>query len=350
MPSAYDRAPWSTIDLSPRSRRRSARSSATSPRARSRPTPRRGTATTPSRSTPCCAMGELGLFGLPFPEEYGGWRRRLHHAVHRHRGARRGSTPRWPSRSRRASAWAPTRSTRFGTEEQKPALAARPVRRPGPRRVRAHRARRRQRRRRHPHRAPRSTRRRASGSSTARRRSSPTRARRSRRSSPSPPRDRARRDQRHHRARRARPASRSSRRTARWAGTRPTPTASSFDDCRVPEPTTCSASGARGFRSSSPILDDGRIAIAALAVGLASRPASSSQRRVRQGAPGLRRADRPLTRPSRSSAPTWPSMVENARLPHLQGGLAARTTGRPFKQAAAMAKLYATEAAVTRHA
>ena len=36
------------------------------------------------------AMGELGLFGLVFPEEYGGVGGRLHHAVRRHRGDRPG--------------------------------------------------------------------------------------------------------------------------------------------------------------------------------------------------------------------------------------------------------------------
>ena len=41
-------------------------------RPRSPRTPRRGTATTPSPSTSVRAMGDLGLFGLPFPEEYGG--------------------------------------------------------------------------------------------------------------------------------------------------------------------------------------------------------------------------------------------------------------------------------------
>ena len=54
------------------SRRRSGRSCATSPPRRSRRTPRPGTATTPSRSTPCWRWASSGLFGLPFPEEYGG--------------------------------------------------------------------------------------------------------------------------------------------------------------------------------------------------------------------------------------------------------------------------------------
>ena len=55
-----------------RSRCSSATSCATSPRPRSRPTPPTGTATTASRSKRCSRWGALGLFGLPFPEEYGG--------------------------------------------------------------------------------------------------------------------------------------------------------------------------------------------------------------------------------------------------------------------------------------
>ena len=41
-------------------------------RPRSRRTPRSGTASTTSRPTWCSKMGELGLFGLTAPEEYGG--------------------------------------------------------------------------------------------------------------------------------------------------------------------------------------------------------------------------------------------------------------------------------------
>ena len=72
-----------------------------------------GTATTRSPSTPCCKMGELGLFGIPFPEPVGGGRR-PHRAVRRDRGDRPRSTSRWRSRSRPESASAPTRSTSSG--------------------------------------------------------------------------------------------------------------------------------------------------------------------------------------------------------------------------------------------
>ena len=51
---------------------------------------RSGTATTTSRSTSCSKMGELGLFGLTAPEEYGGAGRgrRLHQPVRGDRGDR----------------------------------------------------------------------------------------------------------------------------------------------------------------------------------------------------------------------------------------------------------------------
>ena len=95
-------------------------------------------------------MGELGLFGIPFPEEYGGGGgdlttlciaieelARVDHsmAITLEAGVGLGANPIY----------------QFGTEEQKQTLAARPVRRPGARRLRPHRAGGRQRRRRHPH-------------------------------------------------------------------------------------------------------------------------------------------------------------------------------------------------------
>ena len=67
---AYD--PRHGLRPEPTSRRRSARSCATSREPRSRRTPRPGTATTRSRSTRCWRWASSGLFGLPFPEEYGG--------------------------------------------------------------------------------------------------------------------------------------------------------------------------------------------------------------------------------------------------------------------------------------
>jgi alkylation response protein AidB-like acyl-CoA dehydrogenase len=104
-----------------------------------------------------------------------------------------------------------------------------------------------------------------------------------------------------------------------------------------------------GLRQFLAILDDGRIAIAALAVGLAQACLEQSVEyageRFAFGAPigarqgvAFRCADLAV-------------MVENARLLTYKAAW-LKDTGRPFKQAAAMAKLYATEAAVdsARHA
>ncbi len=122
----------------------------------------------------------------------------------------------------------------------------------------------------------------------------------------------------------------------------------SFDECRVPLGNTLGVEG-DGFRQFLATLDDGRIAIAALAVGLAQACLEHSVRyageRVAFGAPiganqgvAFRCADLAV-------------MVENARLLTYKAAW-LKDVGRPFKQAAAMAKLYATEAAVdaTRHA
>jgi short-chain 2-methylacyl-CoA dehydrogenase len=122
----------------------------------------------------------------------------------------------------------------------------------------------------------------------------------------------------------------------------------SFDECRVPLGNTLGVEG-DGFRQFLATLDDGRIAIAALAVGLAQacleHSVSYAGERIAFGAPiganqgvAFRCADLAV-------------MVENARLLTYKAAW-LKDVGRPFKQAAAMAKLYATEAAVdaTRHA
>ena len=121
-----------------------------------------------------------------------------------------------------------------------------------------------------------------------------------------------------------------------------------FADCRVPIDHTLGREG-DGFRQFLATLDDGRIAIAALAVGVAracleqsvqyagERMAFGSPIGANQGV-AFRCADLAV-------------MVENARLLTYKAAW-LKDVGRPFKQAAAMAKLYATEAAVdaTRHA
>jgi short-chain 2-methylacyl-CoA dehydrogenase len=122
----------------------------------------------------------------------------------------------------------------------------------------------------------------------------------------------------------------------------------SFHECRVPVTHTLGERG-QGFRQFLAILDDGRIAIAALAVGLAQacleHSVAYAGERMAFGAPigakqgvAFRCADLAV-------------MVENARLLTYKAAW-LKDNGRPFKQAAAMAKLYASEAAVeaTRHA
>jgi short/branched chain acyl-CoA dehydrogenase len=116
-----------------------------------------------------------------------------------------------------------------------------------------------------------------------------------------------------------------------------------LDGCRVPADNLLGQRG-RGLAEFLAILDDGRIAIAALAVGLAQAcldhsVAYANERQAFGGPIGryqgvaFKCADMAVA-------------VEAARsLTYKAAWLKDR--GRPFKQAAAVAKLYATEAAVT---
>jgi short/branched chain acyl-CoA dehydrogenase len=121
-----------------------------------------------------------------------------------------------------------------------------------------------------------------------------------------------------------------------------------FESCRVPVANTLGERG-RGFQQFLATLDNGRIAIAALAVGLAQacleQSVTYAGEREAFGAPiganqavAFRCADLAV-------------VVENARLLTYKAAW-LKDVGRPFKAAAAMAKLYATEAAVdaSRHA
>ena len=116
-----------------------------------------------------------------------------------------------------------------------------------------------------------------------------------------------------------------------------------FDGCRVPADHLLGERGA-GFRQFLAILDEGRIAIAALAVGLAQACLDHSV-----GYAGQRQAfGGPIGR-FQAVAFKCADMavaVENARALTYKAA-ALKDAGRPFKTAAAMAKLYATEAAVT---
>ena len=116
-----------------------------------------------------------------------------------------------------------------------------------------------------------------------------------------------------------------------------------FDECHVPEENLLGERG-RGFRQFLATLDDGRIAIAAMAVGVIQscleESLSQAQNRISFGkeigsyqAVAFKIADMEV-------------MAEAARLLTYKAAW-LKDTGRPYKQAAAHAKLYATEAAVT---
>ena len=120
----------------------------------------------------------------------------------------------------------------------------------------------------------------------------------------------------------------------------------SFDDCRVPEQNLLGERG-KGFGQFLAVLDDGRIAISALAVGLAQACLEHSLRYAAErhtfGRPiGSRQA-------VAFSLSDLAVSVEAARLLTYKAA-ALKDAGRPaaqIKQAAAIAKLYSTEAAVT---
>ncbi len=116
-----------------------------------------------------------------------------------------------------------------------------------------------------------------------------------------------------------------------------------FDGCRVPADHLLGERG-EGFKTFLRILDDGRIAIAALAVGLAQACLEQSVEHA-----STRQAfGRPIGR-NQGIAFKCADMavtIENARnLVYKAAWL--RDRGRPIRRAAAIAKLYATEAAVT---
>ena len=116
-----------------------------------------------------------------------------------------------------------------------------------------------------------------------------------------------------------------------------------FSDCRVPAANLLGERG-RGFAQFLSILDDGRVAIAALAVGaIEACLALSTQYAKDRNAFG-----KPIgaNQAVAFKCADLAVLAANARLLTYDAAW-RRDTGRPFKQAAAMAKLYATEAAVT---
>jgi alkylation response protein AidB-like acyl-CoA dehydrogenase len=116
-----------------------------------------------------------------------------------------------------------------------------------------------------------------------------------------------------------------------------------LDGCRVPAGNLLGERG-RGFAQFLAMLDDGRIAISALAVGLAQACvdhsiAYANERQAFGGPIGRYQA-------VAFKCADMAVAVENARnLTYKAAWL--KDHGRPFKQAAAMAKLYSTEVAVT---
>jgi butyryl-CoA dehydrogenase len=116
-----------------------------------------------------------------------------------------------------------------------------------------------------------------------------------------------------------------------------------FDDCRVPADHLLGERG-RGFAQFLSILDDGRIAIAALAVGVlqACLDESVAYAKERQA----------FGRPIGANQGVSFKCADLAVLTHTArlityDAVSRKQAGLPFKQEAAMAKLFATEAAVT---
>lgn len=116
-----------------------------------------------------------------------------------------------------------------------------------------------------------------------------------------------------------------------------------FDDCRVPEENLLGAPG-RGLHQFLAVLDDGRIAIAALAVGLIQACLDECTAYANQ-----RQAFGKLIGSYQAIAFKCADLAvaaETAR--QVTYAAAARKDARlPFKKQAAIAKLYATEAAVS---
>ncbi len=116
-----------------------------------------------------------------------------------------------------------------------------------------------------------------------------------------------------------------------------------YTDCRVPEANLLGDRG-RGFANFLAILDDGRVAIAALAVGVIQACLEQSVEYANN-----RNA---FGKPIGSYQAVAFKCADLAVMADTARGLTyhaawLKDQGRPFKKAAAIAKLYATEAAVT---
>jgi butyryl-CoA dehydrogenase len=116
-----------------------------------------------------------------------------------------------------------------------------------------------------------------------------------------------------------------------------------FSGCRVPGDHLLGERG-RGFAQFLSILDEGRVAISALAVGAIE----SCLQHATQYAKDRNAFGRPIgaNQAVAFKCADLAVMAENARLLTYKAAW-LHDTGRPYKKAAAIAKLYATEAAVT---
>lgn len=115
-----------------------------------------------------------------------------------------------------------------------------------------------------------------------------------------------------------------------------------FNDCRVPEENLLGDRG-EGYRNFLKILDDGRIAIAALAVGLAQGCVDESIKYAHD-----RRAfGKPIGafQGLQFKIADMVTKTETARQAYYRAGW-LKEVGRPYKKEAAMAKLYASQIAV----
>ena len=134
----------------------------------------------------------------------------------------------------------------------------------------------------------------------------------------------------------ARRASPSRSRTRRSAGTPRTPTSCRFADCRVPAENLLGERG-RGYANFLSILDEGRIAIAALATGLAQGCVDECVKYARERQ-AFGRNDRRVPGDPVQDRRTW--RRGHTCPARLHDAAARMLAGKPFKKQAAIAKLY----------
>lgn len=115
-----------------------------------------------------------------------------------------------------------------------------------------------------------------------------------------------------------------------------------FDDCRVPDDNLLGQRG-RGLQQVMQLLDAGRVVMAAMSVGLANACLEASLRYALE----RKQFGRPIAsfQAIQFKLADMATEIEAARLLTYQAA-ALKDSGRPFKKEATMAKLYASEVAV----